>query len=75
MRAVFAAAISQMQQLDRVELVVAVGVADAIQAVLGAVAAVDHHVQAVERPQQALGRADLSGDFFDLDFLCRKSAA
>ena len=58
-RAVLAAAVDLAQQLDLVEHVVAVGVADAVQpAARTCRPRVDDDVQAVERPEQALGLAD-----------------
>ena len=66
-RAVLAAAVELAQELDLVELVVAVGVAYAIEPALVYLAAVDDDVQAVERPQQALGLADWHVDRLDLD--------
>ena len=65
-RAVLAAAVELAEQLDLVERVVAVGVADAVEPALVLPAAVDDDVEAVERPEQALRLADLDVDRLDL---------
>ena len=58
MRPVLAAAVELAQQLDLVEPVVAVGVADAVEPAVVLLAAVDDHVEAVEGPEQPVGLAD-----------------
>src|SRR5205823_4127143 len=66
MDAVLAAAVDAAQELDVVEAVVAVGIADAIQSV-GAAALIDHDVQAVESVEQAVRPADIEVDRLRLD--------
>ena len=61
-RAVLAAAVELTQELDLVEPVVAVGVADAVEPAVILAAAIDDHVQTVERPEQAVGLADRDVD-------------
>src|SRR5207302_6911569 len=67
--AVFTAALHRAELLDFVQVAAGLGGADAVQAVgpalLALAAAVDHHVQAIEGPQQALGAADLRGQLLD----------
>src|SRR5262245_22095455 len=67
MRAVLAAAGQPPQLDDFVELVVAIGVADAVQA--AAWPAVDGHVETVERIEKPLRRRDLHVETLDLDRL------
>ena len=77
-RAVLAAAVELAQELDLVEPVVAVGVADAIEPAVILPAAIDDHVEAVERPEQAVGLADRHVDRLDVDrsgLRCRSAAA
>ena len=69
MWAVLAAAVDFFQCLDFVEFVVTVGVDHPVKTatVPGNAAAVDHDVQAVERPEQSMRVADWSVDFFDVN--------
>ena len=66
-RAVLAPAVELAQRLDLVEPVVAVGVADAVEPAVVPPAAVDDHVEAIERPEQPVGLADRDVDRLDLD--------
>ena len=53
------------EQLDLVEPVVAVGVADAVEAAVELAAGVDDDVEAIEGPEQALRLADRDVDRLD----------
>ena len=67
MRAVLAAASQCAQERDMVELSIAVAVGDSIEPAGVLLPAVDHHIEAVERPQQALCLANIDPDRLDLD--------
>jgi hypothetical protein len=62
--AVFAAALDAAELVGLVELVVAVGVAEAPES-LAAGLFVDHDVEAVEGVEEAVGAADFGREFFD----------
>ena len=75
MKAVLAAGLDLPEQLDLIELIVAIGVAHAIDAV-GPAALVDRDVEAVERVEQAMREADFEVDLLGLDrFAARLAAA
>ena len=65
-RPMFAAAGEVAKLFELVELIVAVGSADAIKAAWIFAGAIDDDVQAVERPEKALGLADIDVDRLDL---------
>src|SRR5579884_1513780 len=58
MRPMLAVAVDRAQQLDLVQLVVAMAGADTVQAAVIAPALVDDDIEAVEGPEQALGFTD-----------------
>ena len=66
-RAVLAAAAQDVQALDLVEPVIAVGIGDPIEPAAVPAPFVDDDVQAVERPEQPVSFADRSVDRRDLD--------
>src|SRR5258708_3418613 len=77
MRTMLAAAVNAAEHLDLIEVAARLGGAHAIKPVAATfaaeAAAVEHGIETVERPKQALGAAYLGGKFLDLRFGRRRA--
>lgn len=70
MGSVFAAVLLELfEQADFVELIIAVGVLDAVEAAAAVLVVVDHDVEGVEGVAHAPGMADIEVDFLDIGVL------